>query len=66
MGFFENIQKGFKNYLAKEIRAFNVGELTPNEDLPAVAWLYQSEYGVPMKADILTLRALAKSSFPKS
>ena len=63
MGFVDTIRKNVADFLKKEVRTFSAGELTPEQKIPAIPWLYHSEYGVPIRCDVLTLRALAKSSW---
>lgn len=63
MGFLNTLKLNITNMIAKEVRAFSAGNVTPDDRLPAVPWLYHSEYGVPIRADIITLRQLAKSSW---
>jgi len=63
MGIFDTLKQNYDNFFRKEVRTFSASDLTPDNKLPAIPWLYHSEYGVPIRADVLTLRALAKSSW---
>lgn len=63
MGIFDTLKQNYTDFFKKEVRTFSASDLTPDDRLPAIPWLYHSEYGVPIRADVITLRQLAKSSW---
>ena len=63
MGFVDYIRTNVSALLKKDIRSFSAGEVATDASLPAIPWLWTSEYGVPIRADVVQLRKLAKSSW---
>jgi len=54
--------KNTKKYLAKDIRLFNAGEITPTADLPVLpTWFFNPMLGVPRRINLLEVRQYAKS-----
>jgi len=64
MGILDFIKEKKDLWFYKDIRTFNAGQLTPNDDLPRLpTWFFQSQRGWPRGINFIELRQYAKSAW---